>query len=89
MPVVILDLELSSLWSPATGIYVWGDGDEPNWDQRGEEWERQAAFRWFDRDGILRHIIREYLGSVDLVESFGDEPVELGGAGITIVILDV
>ncbi|MFC2115507.1 endonuclease MutS2 [Bacteroidota bacterium] len=40
-------------------------------------------------DGILRQIIREYLGSLDLVESFGDEHVDLGGAGITIVILDV
>jgi len=55
VPVVILDVELPSLWSPTTGIYVWGDGDGPNWDQRGVEWERQASFRWFDRDGTLRH----------------------------------
>jgi len=40
-------------------------------------------------DGILRQLIRQYLDSVDLVDSFGDEHVELGGAGVTIVILDV
>jgi DNA mismatch repair protein MutS2 len=40
-------------------------------------------------DGVLRHLIREYLGSIDLVESFGDEHVDLGGAGVTIVRLDV
>jgi DNA mismatch repair protein MutS2 len=40
-------------------------------------------------DGVLRQLIREYLGTVDLVESFGDEHVDLGGAGVTIVRLDV
>ncbi len=40
-------------------------------------------------DGVLRHLIREYLGSVDLVNSFGDEHVDLGGTGVTIVIIDV
>lgn len=40
-------------------------------------------------DGVLRHMIREYLRTVDLVNSFGDEHVDLGGSGITIVILDV
>ena len=40
-------------------------------------------------DGILRQLIRQYLDSVDLVESYGDEHVDLGGAGVTIVILDV
>jgi DNA mismatch repair protein MutS2 len=40
-------------------------------------------------DGILRKLIRQYLDSVDLVDSYGDEHVDLGGAGVTIVILDV
>ena len=40
-------------------------------------------------DGVLRHLVREYLATVDLVDSFGDEHVELGGAGVTIVLLDV
>jgi DNA mismatch repair protein MutS2 len=40
-------------------------------------------------DGVLRHLIREYLGSVDLVNSFGDEHVDMGGTGVTIVIIDV
>ncbi|KPL15208.1 MAG: hypothetical protein AMS26_08230 [Bacteroides sp. SM23_62] len=40
-------------------------------------------------DGVLRHLIRQYLGTIDLVDSFRDEHVDLGGAGVTIVLLDV
>jgi DNA mismatch repair protein MutS2 len=36
-------------------------------------------------NGILRQLIREYLSGVDLVESYKDERVDFGGAGITIV----
>jgi DNA mismatch repair protein MutS2 len=36
-------------------------------------------------NGILRQLIREYLKTVDLINSFGDESVEFGGAGITVV----
>ncbi len=38
-------------------------------------------------NGILRQIIREYLPTYAQVESFRDEHVDLGGAGITIVEL--
>jgi len=40
-------------------------------------------------DGILRQVIREYLRTVDLVSSFKDEHIQLGGAGITVVTLDL
>ena len=40
-------------------------------------------------DGILRHVIREYLSTVDLVKDFYDEHIEAGGSGITIVELDI
>ncbi len=40
-------------------------------------------------DGILRQVIREYLQTVDVVQSFHDEHVQLGGAGITVVNLDI
>ncbi len=36
-------------------------------------------------NGILRKLIREYLKTIDLVEWYGDESVEFGGAGITVV----
>ncbi len=39
-------------------------------------------------NGILRQLIREYLHTVDLVEWYGDEHVERGGAGITVVRLE-
>jgi len=39
-------------------------------------------------NGILRQLIREYLHTVDLVEWYGDEHVERGGAGITLVRME-
>ncbi len=39
-------------------------------------------------NGILRQLIREYLGSVQLVKAFRDEHVESGGSGITVVELE-
>jgi DNA mismatch repair protein MutS2 len=40
-------------------------------------------------NGILRQLIREYLHTVDLVEWYGDEHVDRGGAGITVIRLEV
>ena len=39
-------------------------------------------------NGILRQLIREYLHSMDLVEWYGDEHVERGGSGITLIKLE-
>jgi DNA mismatch repair protein MutS2 len=39
-------------------------------------------------NGILRQLVREYLSTVDVVRSFHDEHVELGGSGITVVEMD-
>jgi len=36
-------------------------------------------------DGILRQLIRDFLHTSDVVDSFADEHVERGGAGITVV----
>jgi DNA mismatch repair protein MutS2 len=40
-------------------------------------------------NGILRQLVREYLSTVDIVKSFGDEHIEHGGSGITIVEMDI
>ncbi len=39
-------------------------------------------------NGILRQLVREYLGSLNIVKSFRDEHVEFGGSGITVVEMD-
>ena len=36
-------------------------------------------------NGILRQLVREYLQTIELVKSYGDEHVDMGGAGITLV----
>ncbi|MFH0843011.1 MAG: Smr/MutS family protein [Bacteroidota bacterium] len=38
--------------------------------------------------GILRQLVREYLATVDVVRSFRDEHIELGGSGITVVEME-
>ena len=40
-------------------------------------------------NGILRHMIRQYLESTGAVKSAEDEHVERGGAGITVIELDI
>jgi DNA mismatch repair protein MutS2 len=40
-------------------------------------------------NGILRQLVRQYLANVDVVKSFRDEHVEFGGAGITVVEMDL
>ena len=39
--------------------------------------------------GILKQVIRDYLRTHDIVKSYRDERLEAGGAGITIVSLNV
>lgn len=39
-------------------------------------------------NGILRQLIREYLATVDVVKSFQDEHIDMGGSGITVVEMD-
>ena len=39
-------------------------------------------------NGILRQLVRDYLATVDVVKSFRDEHIELGGSGITVVEME-
>jgi DNA mismatch repair protein MutS2 len=39
-------------------------------------------------NGILRQLVRQYLATVDVVKTFRDEHVDMGGSGITVVELD-
>ncbi len=49
-PIVNLSVDLAGLWSPATGLLVWGD-HQPNWDQEGSAWERDAGLSIWDAEG--------------------------------------
>ncbi len=39
-------------------------------------------------NGILRQLVRQYLATLNVVKSFRDEHVEMGGSGITVVEMD-
>lgn len=36
-------------------------------------------------DGILRHLVRQYLSSLRSIKSYRDENIQFGGTGITVV----
>jgi DNA mismatch repair protein MutS2 len=40
-------------------------------------------------NGILRQLVREYLSTMNVVKSYRDEQVDLGGSGITVVEMDL
>jgi len=40
-------------------------------------------------NGILRQLVREYLATMNIVRSFRDENVDLGGSGITVIEMDI
>ena len=50
LPILHLETDPTGLWSAATGIYVWG-AMEPNWDERGDLWERPAQLTMWDAAG--------------------------------------
>jgi DNA mismatch repair protein MutS2 len=39
-------------------------------------------------NGILRQLVREYLSTMNIVKSYRDENIDLGGSGITVVEMD-
>jgi DNA mismatch repair protein MutS2 len=39
-------------------------------------------------NGILRQLVREYLSTMNIVKSFRDEHIDMGGSGITVVEMD-
>jgi len=55
LPLVDLACEPAALWDPLTGIYCWGDNFPPNFEQRGDLWEREAEFLYTDADDELVH----------------------------------
>jgi len=40
-------------------------------------------------NGILRQLVRDYLSTLNVVKSFRDEHIEMGGSGITVVEMDI
>jgi hypothetical protein len=45
----------AALWDPVEGIYCWGESFPPNFEGRGELWEREAIFQYTDPDNQLLH----------------------------------
>ena len=51
IPIISLVTNADYFFDDEIGIYVRGDGDIPNWEQRGREWERPLHLEFFETDG--------------------------------------
>ncbi len=57
-PVISISVDYDDFWGEERGIYVHGpDPEEPNFRERGIEWERVVHFEFFETDGtrVLSH----------------------------------
>jgi len=50
-PVVSISTDPENFFDNDTGIYVWGNNN--NYNQRGDEWERPVFFEFFEPDGSM------------------------------------
>lgn len=54
LPIVSIVTQPDNLWDPNFGIYVVGsDEDNPNYNQRGNDWQRLAVFHYYEPDQQL------------------------------------
>lgn len=54
LPIVSIVTQPDNLWDPNFGIYVVGsDEDNPNYNQRGNDWQRPAVFHYYEPDQQL------------------------------------
>lgn len=51
MPIMSLNIDNKHLFDADSGMYVFGNHSEGNYMQRGEEWEREGRFQFFDEVG--------------------------------------
>ena len=58
VPLVNITTDPANLWSPETGIYVWGN--HHNWSHSGIDWERDAIFDYWDTSG--QHVVSRQVG---------------------------
>lgn len=53
MPIVSVTMDYNDLFSDESGIYVYGNHEEGNYEQKGPDWERIMSLEYFNRDGTL------------------------------------
>jgi len=53
MPIVSVNMDYNDLFSDESGIYVYGDHEEGNYEQKGSAWERIMSLEYFNTDGTL------------------------------------
>lgn len=54
VPVVAIVTKPENLWNPEIGIYVMGNDKKlPNFNRKGDDWQKPAEFFYFNEDGKL------------------------------------
>ena len=52
-PIVSVTMDYDDLFSDESGIYVYGDHEDGNYEQKGSDWERIMSLEYFNLDGTL------------------------------------
>lgn len=53
LPVMSINIDYTDMFSNSRGIYVYGDHEDGNYEQKGAEWERILSLEYFDKNGEL------------------------------------
>lgn len=53
MPIVSIAMDFEHIFSNARGIYVYGDHEDGNYEQKGSDWEKMMSFEFIDQNGDI------------------------------------
>lgn len=56
MPIVSIAMDYSDIFSNETGIYVYGDHPDGNYEQKGRDWERIMSLEYIEKSGELAFV---------------------------------
>ena len=53
MPIVSIAMDYTNIFSDEEGIYVYGDHEDGNYEQKGAAWEKIMSFEYIDENGDI------------------------------------
>ena len=53
VPIVSIAMDYTDIFSDSEGIYVYGDHEDGNYEQKGRDWERIMSLEYIDEEGEL------------------------------------
>lgn len=53
VPIVSIAMDFKDIFSNASGVYVYGDHPDGNYEQKGADWEKIMSFEYIDENGEI------------------------------------